>query len=198
MRRIRNLYLLNSERRSLLWRHNGHDGVSNHQPHDCLLKHSLRSKKTPKPRVTGLCAGNSPVIGEFPAQMSSNEENVSIWWRHHDPTWRQQWMMNCLVGWFAHQRALIFEHGLHIFVLICIRILICRVNMHNDIQIYGFNDDWIFEISDPCNVYIFYDKSKITCELTGVGISSEQVHKALCPRCLSDTVVRLSNTQTHK
>ena len=22
---------------SLLWRHNGHDGVSNHQPHDCLL-----------------------------------------------------------------------------------------------------------------------------------------------------------------
>ena len=25
-------------------------------------------KKTPKLRVTGLCAGNSPVIGEFPAQ----------------------------------------------------------------------------------------------------------------------------------
>ena len=22
---------------SLLWRHNGHDGISNHQPHDCLL-----------------------------------------------------------------------------------------------------------------------------------------------------------------
>ena len=21
--------------------------------------------------------------GEFPAQMASNEENVSIWWRHH-------------------------------------------------------------------------------------------------------------------
>ena len=29
-------------------------------------------------------AGNSPVIGEFPAQMASNAENVSIWWRHHD------------------------------------------------------------------------------------------------------------------
>ena len=24
-----------------------------------------------------------PVIGEFPAQMASNAENVSIWWRHH-------------------------------------------------------------------------------------------------------------------
>ena len=33
--------------------------------------------------VTGLCAGNSPVTGEFPAQRASNAENVSIWWRHH-------------------------------------------------------------------------------------------------------------------
>ena len=39
-------------------------------------------KKTPKPRVTGLCEGNSPVTGEFPAQRASNAENVSIWWRH--------------------------------------------------------------------------------------------------------------------
>ena len=29
-----------------------------------------------------LC-GNSPVTGEFPAQMVSNAENVSIWWRHN-------------------------------------------------------------------------------------------------------------------
>ena len=36
--------------------------------------------------VTGLCAGNSPVTGEFPAQMASNVENGSIWWRHHGPT----------------------------------------------------------------------------------------------------------------
>ena len=41
-------------------------------------------KKTSKLRVTGLCAGNSPVIGEFPAQMASCAENVSIWWRYHD------------------------------------------------------------------------------------------------------------------
>ena len=27
---------------------------------------------------------NSPVTGEFPTQMDSNAENVSIWWRHHE------------------------------------------------------------------------------------------------------------------
>ena len=70
---------------SLQWRHNGHDSVSNHQPHDCLLSRLFRrrSKKTPKLRVTGLCAGNSPGNGEFPAQTTSDAENGSIWWRHH-------------------------------------------------------------------------------------------------------------------
>ena len=73
---------------TLRWRHNEHDGVSNHQPHDCLLNRLSRrtSKKTSKLRVTGLCEGNSPVTGEFPAQMASNAENVSIWWRHHAET----------------------------------------------------------------------------------------------------------------
>ena len=70
----------------LQWRHNGHDSVSNHQPYDCLLNRLFRrrSKKTSKLRVTGLCAGNSPGTGEFPAQMASSAENVSIWWRHHE------------------------------------------------------------------------------------------------------------------
>ena len=70
----------------LQWRHNEPDGVSNHQPHDCLPKRSFRhiSKKTSKLRVTGLCEGNSPLTGEFPAQRASNAENASIWWRHHD------------------------------------------------------------------------------------------------------------------
>ena len=74
---------------ALLWRHNGRGSVSNHQHHDCLLKrlYRRRSKKTSKLRVTGLCAGNSPGAGEFPAQMVSNKENVSIWWRHHGFLW---------------------------------------------------------------------------------------------------------------
>ena len=47
---------------ALHWRHNDHDGVSNHQPHGCLLSRLFRrrSKKTSKLRVTGLCVGNSP------------------------------------------------------------------------------------------------------------------------------------------
>ena len=75
----------------LQWRHIECDGVSNHQPHDCLLNRlfRLRPKKTSKLCVTGLCAGNSPVTGEFPAQRASNAENVSIWWRHH-------------VSWYRH------------------------------------------------------------------------------------------------
>ena len=37
-----------------------------------------RAKKILKLRVTGLCAGNSLVTGEVPAQMASYAENVSI------------------------------------------------------------------------------------------------------------------------
>ena len=50
---------------SLQWRHNGCDGVLNHQLHDCLLNRlsRLRIKKTSKLCVTGLCVGNSPVTG---------------------------------------------------------------------------------------------------------------------------------------
>ena len=71
---------------TLQWHHNGRDSVSNHQPHECLLNRSSRCrlKKTSKLRVTGLCAGNSPETGEFPAQMASNTENVFIWWRHNE------------------------------------------------------------------------------------------------------------------
>ena len=71
---------------TLQWRHNVRNGVSNHQPHDCLLNRLFwrRSKKISKLRVTGLCVGNSPVTGEFPAQRASNAGNVSVWWRHHE------------------------------------------------------------------------------------------------------------------
>ena len=97
---------------SLQWRHNERDSVSNHQPHDCLLNRLFRrrSKKTSKLRVTGLCAGNSPGTGEFPAQMASYAENVSIWWRHHgcDHKWNTVNFINMNVHrvcfgfvWFA-------------------------------------------------------------------------------------------------
>ena len=80
---------------SLQWRHNEGDGVQNHQTHDCLLNRLFRrrSKKTSKLRITGLCAGNSPVAGEFPAQMASSAENVSIWWRHHHVIMSTLWLI---------------------------------------------------------------------------------------------------------
>ena len=71
---------------SLQWGHNGRYSVSNHQPHDCLLNHLFRrrSNKTSKFRVTGLCAGNSTLTGEFPAhKWPVTRKKVSIWWRHH-------------------------------------------------------------------------------------------------------------------
>ena len=67
----------------LKWRHNKHNGVSNHRRLGCILKPLFRrrSKKPSKLRVTGLWEGNSPVTGEFPVQRASNVENIPIWWR---------------------------------------------------------------------------------------------------------------------
>ena len=70
----------------LQWRHNERDGVSNPQPHECLLNRLIKAQikgniKTPR---HWLCEGNSPVTGEFPAQRTCSAEKVSIWWRHHD------------------------------------------------------------------------------------------------------------------
>ena len=77
---------------ALQWCHNGHDGISNHQPHHCLLNclFRRRSKKISKPcYVTGLSAGNSPVTSEFHEQITSNTENVSIWLRHDVISWKR-------------------------------------------------------------------------------------------------------------
>ena len=41
--------------------------------------------------VTELYVGNLPGTGEFPIQMASNAENVSIWWRHHVLLFNQVW-----------------------------------------------------------------------------------------------------------
>ena len=57
--------------------------IASHITSLTIVYSTIYSKKTSKLRVTGLCVGNSPVTGEFPAQMASNAENVSIWWRHH-------------------------------------------------------------------------------------------------------------------
>ena len=96
---------------TLQWRHNEHDGVSNHLRLDCLLNRLVRrrSKKTSKLCVTGLCEGNSLVTCEFPAQRASNAEHISISWRHLEnrkyryrggggggaPPWNVKWVPPC-------------------------------------------------------------------------------------------------------
>ena len=97
---------------TLQWHHNGHDGILKHQPHHCLLNRlfGCRSRKTSKFCVTGLWVGNSPGTGEFPVQMASNVENVSIWWCHHD-------MATCSgdVQWW--------------YVIRCSDIIICKIQL---------------------------------------------------------------------
>ena len=96
----------------LLWRHNDHDGASNHRRPDCLLNRLLRrrSNKTSKLRVPGLCEGNSPVTDEFPAQKAGNAEDVPIWWRHH---------ANSFFRSFA---GLVYGHTGHVRFLTCVEV----------------------------------------------------------------------------
>ena len=100
--------------RRLQWRHNERDGVSNHQPHECLLNclFGRRSKKASKLRATGHCAGNSPATGEFPAQRASNAENVSIWWRHHHEirAVRETPQANVMCLWWVSYRRTDYEN----------------------------------------------------------------------------------------
>ena len=72
----------------LQWRPNERDGVSNLWRLDCLLNPMFRhrSTKTFKFHVAGFCEGNSPMTGSFLSQRASNEENVSICWRHQAMT----------------------------------------------------------------------------------------------------------------
>ena len=88
---------------SLLWRHNEHDSVSNHQPRGCLLNRLFRrrSKKTSKLRVTGLCVGNSPKPVNSPHKGPVTRkmfpfDDVIMW---NDNWHRFVWQICC---WITH------------------------------------------------------------------------------------------------
>ena len=105
---------------SLKWCHNGCDGISNHQPHDCLLNRLFRrrSKKTSKPCITGLCAGNSLVTGEFLAERAKNAENVSIWWCHCGTVYNSA-HLSCLnknIRWYTSNIYLTINFHMHTFL----------------------------------------------------------------------------------
>ena len=65
-------------RSPLQWCHNEHESISNHQPHDYILKCLFRRRKKniKAPCHWPLCVGNSSVTGEFPTQRASNAENL--------------------------------------------------------------------------------------------------------------------------
>ena len=73
--------------------HNERDGISNHQPHHCLLMRLFRrrSKKTPKLRVTGLCGGihrwpvNSPHKGPVTRKMFPFDDVIMDHFKTHSP-----------------------------------------------------------------------------------------------------------------
>ena len=70
---------------ALQWCHNERDGVSNHQPHDCLLYRLFRRRSKKTSKFIASLAFVRGMTGEYPAQRPSNAENVSICWRHHVP-----------------------------------------------------------------------------------------------------------------
>ena len=111
---IRSNYFMSCENggNSLQWRHTERDGVSNYLPHDCLLNRSFRSrsKTISKLHMTCLCAGNSPVTGEFPAQrpvtlkMFPFDDHIML-------TNRRKWFSNSF-----HRSALVYRRQSHISI----------------------------------------------------------------------------------
>ena len=97
----------------LQWRHNELTGVSNRRSLECLLIRLLKGSliKISKLCVTGLCEGNSPVTGEFPAQRASNMGNVSIWWRHHDLRLEETCMASSSNCWCSNGLLLCSHYG---------------------------------------------------------------------------------------
>ena len=71
---------------SLQWRHNERDGGSIHQPHEFFYSTVYSDADQRKHQSSASLAfvrGIHPGTGEFPEQMASNAENVSIRWHHH-------------------------------------------------------------------------------------------------------------------
>ena len=77
---------------SLLWCHNGHDGISNHQPCHCLLNRSdVDQRKHQSSTSLAFVWGIHWWPVNSPHKGASNKESVSIWWRHHDIYYMTYW-----------------------------------------------------------------------------------------------------------
>ena len=128
-----------------------------------LTVNSGTSKKTSKLRVTGLCEGNSPETGEFPAQRASNAENVPIWWRHQGVGWfvRYTWSEACGLRPGSWQNCLGIGYHVPVFCT--------DPNLYNKYTVY-------------CIQYTLHKYTCPSSQRTTCGISHESVfgHLLFC------------------
>ena len=94
---------------SLQSRHNGQDGVSNHQRHDCLLSRLFRgrSKKTSKLRVTGLCGG----IHRWPVNSQTNGQLRGKCFHLMTSSWQWSQLSSYLRQWCGGHCWQLIGHG---------------------------------------------------------------------------------------
>ena len=139
---------------------------------------------------------NSPVTGEFPAQMASNAENVSIWWRHHD----NRIYRHVVEGWFdiSGNMQWLYDIYLNVFdiCIYCIHILFyfsykwvvpltyttsTDLNWDNPIRVWMNMGDGISLFGIP-NLYQIYTYSVLSNYILVFHI----FFKTLYPNCTRD------------
>ena len=121
------------------------------------------SKKTSKLRVTGLRVGNSPETGEFPAQMASTAENVSICWRHHGyQTWfsHDYILGDAMTTWTNNASHRLSVHGCvkghHFYPASKLQCIFCKLDFISLYRIVRFcersNSVWQVHLAISTNV----------------------------------------------
>ena len=107
---------------------------------------------------------NSPGTGEFPAQMASNAENVSIWWRHHEnqrqpncPVYQSQEIQICSMKRLAEQCTKIMNKMCTARIILSMDIL--SMDLANEKRRYNVTSSligWAHAQNELCcNKYIF-------------------------------------------
>ena len=165
---------MTSDACTLLWRHNGPDGVSTHQPHDCLHKCLFRriSKKTPKLCVTGLCTVNSPVTGEWPVTRKMFPfDDVMMMYASEIGYWcelkKTLFVVNGRETWNQNQYIELFHQG-NVFKNVCIYLPIWqRAHFASDFSRHNSNS---IEIScDHDRIKFFHIRKNIAITVLELG-----------------------------
>ena len=155
----------------LQWRHKGGNGISNHQPHDCLLYRLFRrrSEKISKLRITGHCGGIPRTKGQ--------ERGKCI----H--------LSSCIISsCLAHYPICIFT--LHYCSMLCAALLLCKAAFYSVYKLarptfYVLNHLWesFLCICAWCNFSTLWrrwfkskDDKNIVCSRFGAIPGTEMAH----------------------